>query len=480
MHRTALLLFALLTTTFSFCQTDTFSTKPIERWDLKKAVEYAMLNNISVRQQDVQAKVARLNYKASDLSKYPSLNLSTGLGVNTGRSIDPQTNQFTTQSIVNNNLSLQSSVELFNWFSKQNTIAGYKYDALAADANVDKLKNDIALNIAAAYLQALLAKAQVNASRLQISQRKLQVDNTRKQVDAGSLPELNLLQLESQLATDSFNLVSAMGSEVQSLLFIKSLLNLDAALPFDITTPPIELIPIDPIAELQPEFVYQLALKNLPQQRVNELKLKAAVKYASAAHGALYPTFSIGASLGSIYSGSKNNFTSFPRGLDTVAHVFGSNTPVVREGFNVFPFTDPYGTQLSNNFNSRIGINLSVPIFNGNSARINWQKQKLNVVFLQLQQDLDNASLKQNIYKAFSDAMTALQKLSSSKKAMETAQKAYDFSLKRYNVGLLSTIDLIINQNNLFTANINQLSAEFDYVFKMKVLEFYKGEGLKL
>jgi outer membrane protein len=127
-----------------------------------------------------------------------------------------------------------------------------------------------------------------------------------------------------------------------------------------------------------------------------------------------------------------------------------------------------------------VGIGLSVPIFNGRSARTNWEKQKLNVKNLELQQELDRKSLKQDIYKAYTDATTALQKFSASTKAVEATQKAYDFSSKRYTVGLLSTIDLLISQNSLFRARIDRLAAQYDFVFKMKVLEFYKGQGIKL
>jgi outer membrane protein len=473
MNRLTIVLILLVIKVSSFGQ---------DKWDLRKCVEYALENNISVKQQDIQAKIAQLTYKQSDASKYPSLNFGSGFGVTTGRSIDPNTNQFTTQSIFYNSFSLQSNVDVFNWFNKRNTIAGNKYDAEAAYASVDKLKNDLSLNIAAAYLQALLAKEQVNASKIQIDQTTAQLENTRKLVRAGSLPELNQLQLESQLATDSFTLISAVGTETQSLLLIKSFLNLDAGMPFDIVAPPIELIPIDPIAELQPEFVYQLAVKNLPQQRVNQLRLQASQKFAGAAKAAMYPNISLGGSLGTNFSDAKNNASRFfiPGQVDTIATVSGSNAFVVVPKTGATFFADPYYTQITDNFNSRIGINLSVPIFNGRSARTAWEKQKLTVKNLSLQQDLDNMSLKQDIYKAFNDAMTALQKFNASTKAIEAAQKAYDFSQKRYNVGLLNTIDLIISQNNLFRARIDRLSAQYDYVFKMKVLEFYKGQGLKL
>lgn len=453
-----------------------------EKWDLLKCVQYAYDNNISVKQQDIQAQIAQLTYKQSNLSKYPNLNLNSGLDLSTGRSIDRTTNQFTTESIFNNRFSLQSNVDVFNWFSKRNTIEGNRLEALAATAGVDKLKNDIALNIAATYLQALLAKEQVNASNILVEQTIAQLETTRKLVTAGTLPELNQLQLEAQLATDSLTLITAIGTETQSLLLIKSLLNLDAGVAFDIVTPPIDRVPIDPIAELQPEAVYQLAIANMPQQRLNNYRLLAAEKFANAARGQLYPSISAGIGFGTNYSNLKSNRNqgTIPVATTDIAFVRGSNTPVY---INIYPetfFANPYFTQISDNFNNGVGINISVPIFNGNSARINWQKQKLNVKSLTLQQDLDNMTLKQNIYTAYTDAMTALQKFNASKKAVEAAQKAYDFSQKRYNAELLNTIDLIISQNNLFRARIEQLSAQYDYVFKMKVLEFYKGQGIKL
>lgn len=456
-----------------------------EKWDLKKCVDYALENNISIKQQDIQAQIAELTYHQSDLSKFPNLNFSANLSMNTGRSIDRTTNLYTTQSVINNYFSLQSNVDLFNWFSKTNTIAGNKLEAEAASANVQKLKDDITLNVAAAFLQALLAKEQVETSNIQIELTKAQLENTKKLVRAGSLPELNQLQIESQLATDSVTLISAIGTETQSLLLLRALLNIDAGLAFDITAPPVELIPVDPIAELQPEAVYTLALKNLPQQRVNQLRLDAASKFAAATKGTMYPTVGLGISLGANYSNLKTNPTlvkSTATGLDTIGRVYGSGVPVVVPVFDKIYRVDasPYWTQITDNFSNAVGIGLSVPIFNGRSARTNWEKQKLNVKNLELQQELDRKGLKQDIYKAYTDAMTALQKFSASTKAVEATQKAYDFSSKRYTVGLLSTIDLLISQNSLFRARIDRLAAQYDYVFKMKVLEFYKGQGIKL
>jgi outer membrane protein len=456
-----------------------------QKWDLRGAVDYALINNISVKQQDIQARLASLTYNQSKLSQYPSLNFSSNLGVSTGRSIDRTTNLFTTESVFYNSFNLQAGADIFNFFSKRNTIAANRYELGASQAAVEKLKNDIALNVAGAYLQVLLNREQIDISRVQMNQTAAQLENTRKLVRAGAVPELNAVQLEAQLAMDSSNVVTAKGAEAQSLLYLKALLSLDAGTPFDVVRPPVELIPLQPLADLQPEAVYQLALQNLPQQRVNALRLKAAQKNAEAARGAMLPTLSAGGNLQTNYSTNKTNFELLGvtvDGFQPIGVVKGTAdtvvSPILRE--NVRFFADPYTRQLRNNFGSGVGISLSVPIFNGGSARTAWERARLNTKNYELQTQADNLTLKQDIYKAYTDAITSLEKFNATTKSVETAERAADFANKRYNIGLLSTIELLQTQSNLYRARLERTLAQYDYVFKMKVLEFYKGQGLKL
>jgi outer membrane protein len=139
-----------------------------------------------------------------------------------------------------------------------------------------------------------------------------------------------------------------------------------------------------------------------------------------------------------------------------------------------------YLDQIRHNFNQSVGIGLTVPIFNNGNYRTAYQRSKLDLENLKLQQQQATQTLQSNIYTAYSNAVAAMEKYNASIKAVASAQKAYDFALKRYEVGLLSTIDLLTNQNNLLTAKLQQLANHYDYVFKMKVLEFYKGQGVKL
>jgi outer membrane protein len=464
-----------------FCS---FSSYAQEKWDLRRAVEYAIANNISVKQADLQARFSELTYKQSKMSQYPAANLSGSAGYSAGRNQDPTSFSLITTAYWFSNYQLQSSVDLFNWFSKKNTVAGNSLDLQASQAQVDKIKNDISLNVAVAYLQILLAREQAGIARLQVSQTLLQLESTRKQVDAGKLPELNAAQLESQLATDSSSLITAEGNIQQLTLQLKALLNLDAAAPFSVDTPPVETIPLESLADLQPEAVYASAIANLPQQKVNELRLQAAKKAVEATRGNMFPTFSLFGSLGTAYNNRAQQIVSKTQINPPIGLVSVNGTPY--QVFPLQPFDQfsygniSYFNQLNQNFRQSIGIGLSVPILNGGSLRTGWERSKLAVRQWELTRELDNQTLKQDIYKAYTDAVIALEKFNAGKKSVITSERAYNFSQRRYDLGLLSIYDLINSQNTMLRAKIESVSAQYDYVFKMKLLEFYKGLGLKL
>ncbi len=462
-----------------------------EKWNLKTCVEYAMANNISVKLSDIQARLAAITYKQSKSSQYPGLTFGTNSAFNSGNNQDPTTFSRVTENYLSAGLQLQSSVDIFNFYSKRNTIAANDWEYQAAKANVAKMKNDIALSTANAYLQVLLAKEQQNITAVQLQQTNTQLDNTRKLVNAGSLPELNLTQLEAQLALDSGNYISARGNAVQSLLGLKSFMNLDAASDFDIEIPPVELIPVDPIAELQPEIVYQLALKNQPQQQGNEYRLRAAQKNSAAAKASMYPTISAFGSLASnylafskrpVYDKLVTGYSSTGLIADAGGGVvYDVQSPVFTNG-DILGYIKPgtFVSQLQDNFRKAVGISISVPIFNGSNLRSNFERSKLNISTAQLQKQQDAQQLKQDVFQAYNAALIALEKFNASKKSVEANEKSYDFAGKRFNIGALSTLDLITTQNNLLRAKLEYSINRFDYVFKMKVLEFYKGEGLKL
>ncbi|HEV9034982.1 MAG TPA: TolC family protein, partial [Puia sp.] len=227
-------------------------------------------------------------------------------------------------------------------------------------------------------------------------------------------------------------------------------MGMDAAAPFDITTPPVEDIPVENIADLQPDIVYAMALVSQPAQRMDSLLIAAIRRDVRAISAGRFPTVTMGGGLSSTYF----KYSNIP--------------------------ADKYFTQINNNFAQSVGININIPILNGGALRTNYEKSKLNLQNGLLARDQDNLTLKQNIYMAYTAAMTALQKFEANKISVAASEKSYLFAKKRYDVGMLNTIDLLTNQNNFFSARINLLTSQFDYVFKMKILEYYKGLGVKL
>ena len=455
-----------------------------DKWDLRRCVDYAMKNNISVQQADVQARIAELQLKQARQNRWPNASLNSNVGLQFGRSISPTTNLYTTQELLYNQYQIQGGAQIYNFGRLKHAMAAADFNAQAALLDIEKAANDVALNVASYYLQVLASNEQVKIVEVQIAQTKTQYDITKKRVDAGSLPELNLAELEAQLATDSSNLITAKATLEQNKLMLKALLNLDMASPFEVETPPVDRIPLDPIAELQPDYVYQLALNTQPEQKAFELRLKGAERNLKSNKGVLYPSISGFYNLASTYNnkqqgviGSQQVYVPIGKvDIGGVSYPVYPNEPFTQSIFGKTKYFD----QLSNNFSQAIGVGLTIPIFNNGSYRNAYERSKLDIKTIQLNQLRANQTLQSNVYNAYNNAVAAMEKYHAGIKSVASAQKAYDYATKRYEVGLLPTLDLITNQNNLLRAKLQQLANQYDYVFKMKVLEFYKGQGIKL
>lgn len=455
-----------------------------QKWSLLQCIQYAMDNNLLVRQAQIQTRLNELILKQSKLSQFPTVSYGSNVAFSSGRNQDPTSFSLITKSYLSSSMTLQTGVELFNWYSKKNTIAANVIEVDAAKAAVEKQRSDIALIVANAYLQILLAKEQYKIAQVQLQQSQAQLANIRKMVDAGALPELNASELEAQVATDSANVISAKGNVDINYFYLKTYMNIDAAQPLEIDESPANKIPLESLADLQPEYVYSLAIKNLPQQRVNDLKYLAAQKNSIALKGAMMPIISAFGSLGTSFNNqalSVDGVTFFTAPIGKV-NVGGTSYDVLPlQPFSNYTYNKPgLFSQYGNNFRQSVGISINVPIFNGGTLRTNYERSKLDIESLGLQREQDNQKLKQDIYQAYNAALIAMEKFNASAKIVEAAQRTYDFSSKRFNVGMLSTFELTTNQNNLYRAKLQQVLDEFDYVFKVKVLEFYKGQGLKL
>jgi outer membrane protein len=460
-------------------------------WDLKRCVEFGMNNNISVRQAKIQADQSEINYQQSSLQRIPSLSYGLTHGFSFGRTLDRTTNVFTSRSAMFQQMSISSNVLLFNFNSLKNTEAANKFTMEADKAAVDKARNDIGLNIAQLYLRALLSYEQVEISRVVLEQTKAQYSNTRKLVDAGSLPELNAAELEATVARDSATVVQAISQAELDKLSLKALLNLPADQDFELVIPQVDKIPVDDLLSIYPEDVYQLALSSQPQIRLNDLRRAASEKSLLAAKGQMKPTISAFGQLASNF----NQFLLKPSGVSingenmtgsyikqgtTQIPVYAPNVDVNFANRKFGEFWNGYGQQLRDQFGQGVGISINVPIFNGAQAKSNVKRAILDVKRSDLNIERDKLQLKQDVYTAYYSASGAFQTFVAREKAMTTAQRSFDLANRRYELGVMQTIEWLTNQNNLTRAKIDKALAQYEYIFRMKVLEFYKGQGLRL
>jgi len=461
---------------FLFC-TQSFAQNS-DNWTLQRAVQYALDHNISIQQNELNRRLEKLTLQQNRLSQLPNINLSTGYGRSFGRSIDPTSNQFVDGSSYDfMSLSGSADVLVFGWFQRRNRIAQSKFSLEAANKDLEQIKNDVSLNVATGYLRTLLAKEQVKINEQQVALSQQQLNQTKSFAEAGRVPELNVAQLESQLATDSSNLISALTEYYASVLDIKALLNLDFDVPFEISIPDINTIESNfSNAYLKPEDIYESASKNLPTLYRSEMRLKAAQKGYSAAKGGLFPQLALNLQAGTNYSTLINpvpgTFAYDSTGKSS--YQVYQTTPVFAT--NIVPL----GKQLDNNFRQSVSLGVNIPLFNGWQAQTAVKQAKINVLTQQLNLYQAELKLKQDVYKAHNDARNSLQKYFAANRAAEAAKRAYDFAQKRNELGLTNTVEYLVTQNNWYRAEANKASAKYDLIFKLKVIDYYLGNEIKL
>lgn len=466
----------------------TYSYLPAQdaRWTLQRAVQYALDHNISIQQNELNRRLEKLTLRQNQLSQLPSVNLSTGYGRSFGRSIDPTSNQFVDGSSYDfMSISGNADVLLFGWFQRRNRIAQSRYNLQAAGKELEQLQNDISLNVATGYLRILLAKEQVKINEQQVALSKQQLGQTRSFADVGRVPELNVAQLEAQLASDSSNLISAITEYNSAILDIKAILNLDFQMPFEATVEQ-DITADFANAFINPEEIYLTAIKTMPAIYGAELRLAAARKGHSASVGGLFPQLALSVQAGTNYSTLNKDYNVTGTEINPLpgTYAYDSNTNGAYQVYQASPVfttnTLPLGKQLDNNFRQTVSLGLNIPLFNGWQAQTAAKQAKINMLTQQLSLDQAELKLRQDVYKAHNDAQNALQKYYAAARAADAAKRAHEFAQKRNELGLTNTVEYLVIQNNWYRAEANMASAKYDLIFKLKVIDFYLGRELKL
>jgi outer membrane protein len=455
-----------------------FKSDAQQSWTLQECINYALSHNISVKQSELNTESSRESYEQSIAGFFPSLNGNASHNYYYGRSIDPTSNQFTTSQVQSNNFSLNSSITVFDGLQLQNSLRQSKLNYKASQSDLDKIRNDISLNVVTFYLQVLYNRELLKTTQEQVDATKGQRDKTQRMYELGSVSKGNFLDLEAQYSSDEVRLITAQSQLDQSLLSLTQLLELDSVKDFNIIQPNVEVPSVQ--AEANVNTVYAAALNTQPDIKSSEYKVMSAERSLSIARGGRFPRLTFGASLSTNYSSASQDITGFIPGVKPVIGFVSDTIPVYSVVQEVTPIygNKSFSNQISDNLSKSIGFNLSIPIFNGWAAKTNIAHARISVQQSKLSLEATQKALYKSVQQAVADANAAYRKYMANDKSVQSLQEAFNYNEQKYNLGLISTYDYLLSKNNLAKAQADLLQAKYDYIFRVKILDFYQGKPL--
>jgi outer membrane protein len=447
-------------------------------WGLKQCIEHALKNNLQVKQAELNQEVSEQNLLQNKAAVLPNLSLNASNFYNFGQTIDPFTNRFASSRVRSDRFSLQTGMNIFNGFQQYNSIKQSELNLFASKQDLDKIKNDIALSIASSYLQILFAIEQLNNAQNQTLITKQQIDRANRLLEAGSAAKNVLLDLQAQLANEDLAVINAQNQLDLSYLNLALQLDLKSTQDFSIEIPTLA----DPTGELiaaNADYIYNSAIGNQPVVKSSETRIKVAERGLDIAKSGLYPTISIGGSLGSGYSGLAQDVIGFQNQQFVIGQTLLGESVFATQQVPIYEPTK-YSKQLNSNFNRSFGFQLSWSLFNGLNNYANINRAKLNFEISKNNLEQTKRDLKQTIFRAYYDALAALKKYNATKTALNASELAFNNTKTRFDLGVVNSFEFNDSKNKLNLAKSNLNQAKFDYIFKVKILDFYQGKPITL
>ena len=415
---------------------------------IQQAVDKTLTNNLQVKQSKLSESLSDENLKQSKLALYPTLNSGINQNMNWGRNQGVSGLFENTQRYILG-ANLNSGADLFNGFSKLNQIKQNKTLLDAGKTNTDKVKNDLILQVITSYLQVLYNKDFLRAAEDQLMVAKQQLNQQQELLNEGNKTLADLSQSKSQVATAELNIINAANALSISYLTLAQLMEVPSSTVYDVQLPVIASFK-NGMTQVNADQIYRDALNIFPDIKLAELNTAASKIGVDVARGNLYPRLSINASYGSNYFYSYNSI--FPNATLT--------------------------EQFKNNVGKGIGLNLSIPIFNGLQARSGVTRAKINFMQNETQEQLVKNNLNRIVYQAVADLKAAEARYESTTNAFLAQKDAYYVIEERYNLGLVNSLDYSTAQTNRNRAEIDMIQAKYDLLFRAKVIDYYLGKQI--
>jgi outer membrane protein len=458
-----------------------------KRWSLQECVDYAWANNLTIKQRNLQTLNAQVTLNQSKWQQAPTVNANSNLGWQTGRSVDRFTNQFVQQTYNFNSWGLNATVPIFSGFQIRNSITQNKQLVEATKFDTEQARQDAALNTVLAYLNILNNEELVEVAKLQIATTQQQLDRTKLLVDAGSLPPLNLFDLQSQLANDNLTLVTNQNNVNIAKINLTQSMNLQPTDDFAV----VKIEVPDPADDPYPQTaaqVYEVASKVQPAIRAATTRIESSRTAVRVARGGMLPTFAAFGGLSSNYVSTapaqlfEGNGTTSTREIPIGYYkdAAGKEQPVfTQQTFaNGTSKDNTYFRQLNFNLSTNYGFSLQIPLLNARQARTAVSRSVIQQQQNEIALDQAQLTLRQNIEQAYVSMTAAAQRYRASREAVIAQQQSFNATKVRVDAGLLNSVDLTVSQTRLGTAKANLVQAKYDYLFRTKILDFYQNKPL--
>ncbi|WP_299903040.1 TolC family protein [uncultured Aquimarina sp.] len=451
--------------------------KDTERYSLDQCITMALENNLDLKSTTLRANTALINHRQAKANILPSLNGNYNIGVNNGRSIDPFTNDFINQELTFSNARLNLDATIFNGFRILNTVKQQRYNRLASEMEIEEAKQTLILNVTLAYLQVLnqtdvltLAKDRLVATNKQLKQQEdLYNEEFGNPAD--------FADIKGQKTIDETNILIAESSLNNAKLSLAQLLNTDA----DITADKSSIFLDFKEYTLSSDDVFKDAMQNLATFKAQELRVKAAKKGVQVARALYIPEISFFGQINTNYSSVAETFT------ETGSEIVETGDFVTVNNEQLSVFTDQtqfrgesidYLDQFDNNLNTVVGIAVDIPLFNGFRAKNNVALEKIRAEESLIELERTSQQVKNAIDQVHFDMQTAYDRYQSLQNQVTAFEESYRVNEIRFNNGVSNFIAYITSKNNLDNARTNLTNAQYEYLLRVKVLEFYRGNTL--
>ncbi|MGY5353153.1 TolC family protein [Wenyingzhuangia sp. IMCC45533] len=416
-------------------------TSQTKKWSLKDCVQYAFSNNLEVKEQELNVEESKINTSNAKGTFLPNLNGGVRNTWNSGLSENPITGNVVNQRNRISIFNLSSNIPIYNGLKNYHTLQQSKLRELAAQYKLDKIKDDISLNIANSYLQVLLQKENINILKEQYNLTLEQLKRSEELVNAGSLPKGDLLQLKANAASDVQNIVEAENSYSIAKLGLKRLLNLDFKENLVITTEYIDIYEIEMLKKSVDSIVKQ-ALFNRNEIKLFEKNVEISNKAVEVAKGDYLPA---------------------------VSGFVNLNTSEINTSQN--SFTD----QLENNRGVSVGIDIIIPIFNGNRVKNEVARSKINVLKSKNQLAQTRQKLIQDISQVYLNAQGSYKTYQANQQTVLAQKQAFEYQQIKFDVGVINTYEFTQTKVAYQNSQTELARAKYDLLFSVKLLELYIG-----